>query len=254
MKIDFGVVRNYITDRGFGFVTRTFLVGRQSEVFFHIRNVKKGRPDLAEKLGDEESEETISFWYEVEETSKGEQVRSVLRSETIREIGVENLPFIIGKIEEFWRNINSQIPAGVRDATTDFVGSERAGELESERNELINEKKRIVSKRREEREAQPKQEEIEENEFSQLVAEMAPLGLTHSTQVSSYIVKNKLGLKYKNISGIVKMKQEGTEWNFKGGFPPNIYARLCEALDLQNNGTSARVVGFTSFKDLQNRP
>jgi hypothetical protein len=93
-------------------------------------------------------------------------------------------------------------------------------------------------------------DEIESNEFQQLIAEMTPLGFTNSSQVSSYIMRNKLGLKYKHISGVVTMKKDGSTWDFKGGFPPEIYADICSALDLDNNGSYAKVVSFNSFNEL----
>ena len=93
-------------------------------------------------------------------------------------------------------------------------------------------------------------EKINDDEFEQLVKEIIPLNFTTSTEVSSYIRNNKLGNKYKNISGIVTMEQEGRQWDFKGGFPSNIYAKLCSELGLKNKGSHARVVDFKSFKEL----
>ena len=46
------------------------------------------------------------------------------------------------------------------------------------------------------------------------------------------------------------MKKEGDEWDFPGGFPRNIYKIICEELKLRNQGTDARPVKFTSFKDI----
>lgn len=65
-------------------------------------------------------------------------------------------------------------------------------------------------------------ESLGEKEFNELVKELSELGFTHSSEVSEYIVKNNLGTKYKNISGILKMKKRGDEWLFDGGFPPDI--------------------------------
>ena len=95
-----------------------------------------------------------------------------------------------------------------------------------------------------------RKENIEHYEFEQLVSEMIPLKFTLSSQVSAYIMNNRLGYKYKNISGIVKMEQDGNIWNFDGGFPPRIYAKVCSRLGLNNKGSHARVVDFKSFNDL----
>ena len=283
MNIDFGIVKKYFSDRGFGFVTHTFLSSHQSEVFFHIRNVKRTCSDLAEKLANDESVDTICFWYETENTSKGEQVCNVLKSDIIHNMDIDNLPSIIEKVNIIWSDVDSTIPVWLREVTVDLVGVDRAREIDLERDALERERRELEDKERKKREAVQKieetkreerrkeqevlrkiedakrqklieeqqiQEEIEEKEFEQLVAEMKPLGITHSNQVSDYIMKNRLGYKYKNISGIVEMEKNGTSWNLKGGFPTIIYARLCEELGLSNQGSRARAVGFKPFKDL----
>ena len=124
--------------------------------------------------------------------------------------------------------------------------AEEEARIKQEELQKIEENKRI--KLIEEQEIQ---KEIEKREFEQLVAEMLPLGFTHSHQVSRYILKNRLGYKYKNISGIVQMENDNSMWDFNGGFPPMIYARLCDELGLNNQGTRARAVGFKSFRDLE---
>jgi len=265
MNIDFGVVKKYFSDRGFGFVTHMFLSGHQSEVFFHIRNVKKTRPDLAEKLANGEHEDTICFWYETENTSKGEQVDNILKSDSIQNMDIDNLPSIIEKVENAWNDVDSNIPVWLREVTVDLVGVDRAKEIDLERDALERERKELEEQRRKERralredeeekrkkllEAQRNQEEIKEKEFEQLVAEMKALGITESREVSWHIMNNRLGDKYQNISGVVKMEQDGSSWDFDGGFPPDIYSRLCRELGLSNQGTRARAVSFKAYKDL----
>lgn len=268
MNIDFGVVKKYFADRGFGFVTHTFSLESRSEVFFHIKSIKKTRPQLAERLANDDAVETVYFWYETENTIKGEQVRAVVASDVISERSNSNLAIFTAKVESLWRNIDSAIPAWLYEVTLDLVGENRASELSSERDALEEQWRKDEELRRKEREALQRkeeemrqkiaeerrlQEEIEENEFEQLVAEMTPLGLKYSNQVSHYIVRKTLGHKYRNISGIVQMEKDGNEWAFKGGFPPHIYAKLCERLGLSDQGTRARAVGFESFKDLEVR-
>jgi len=124
-----------------------------------------------------------------------------------------------------------------------------------------NEARRIFEKLCEEvcREAREKEERLKTEEFQALVDEMRPLGFTESSQLSNYIVRNGLGRKYPNISGVVKMVMDEDceygmrrhEWNFKGGFPPDIYKELCEALGLSSKKTRARAVGFASYKELE---
>ena len=79
---------------------------------------------------------------------------------------------------------------------------------------------------------------------------MQPKGFTQSSQVSHYIIHNRLGDKYKHISGVLEMINSHSSWKFNGGFPPHIYAKLCDRLGLGNKGTDSKVVGFTAFKDL----
>ena len=265
INIDFGKVKEYFSDKGFGFVTHTFLSGRQSETFFHIKNIKRTCPDLAQKLDNKDLVDTIYFWYETANTSKGEQVCRVLQSNAVHNMIAENLPFFVNKIENIWKNIDSTLPIWLHDVTVDLVGNDRVNELSLERDTLERERRELEEERRKEQEAlrkieetkqqklvkeQKNQEDIEEKEFEQLVAEMRSLGITESREVSWHIMNNRLGDKYKNISGVVEMEQDGTSWNFKGGFPPDIYARLCRELGLSNQGTRARAVGFKPFKDL----
>ena len=88
-----------------------------------------------------------------------------------------------------------------------------------------------------------------EAEFDALVKEMRPLGFTQSAQVSEYIVKNKLCMKYKHLSGYLAMENDGSQYVFVGGIEDKYYARLCCALGLGNRESGARVIGFTSFAD-----
>lgn len=91
----------------------------------------------------------------------------------------------------------------------------------------------------------------EEEEFRQLVQEMTAHNFTYSSDVSRHIVDHELGKKYKHISGILQMELGGNVFDFKGGFPPHIYARLCEELDLRNQGSKATPGRFTPFKDIK---
>ena len=91
---------------------------------------------------------------------------------------------------------------------------------------------------------------VESEELYELLAFMTPKEFTTSKQLSNFIVTQKLGYQYPNISGIVRMKQDGNEWDFEGGFPPKIYAIVCDELGLNNQGTRARPIGFTSFRNL----
>ena len=282
MNTDFGIVKRYFTDRGFGFVTHTFLSGQQEEVFFHIKNIKRAHPELAERLDSDELSETVHFWYETEVTNKGEQVRAIIKPESIHDRIADNLPDFVGKVVSMWMNLGAAVPSWLHDVTIDLVGIDQTSELRLKRAALEEDRRKADEQERKERDAARKKEEVkrqrlideqnalrkaqeeveekefeqlvvEEKEFEQLVSEMAPLGFTESAQVSAYIVRNKLGYKYKNISGILEMELNGNTWNFKGGFPPRIYARLCQELGLGNRETQAKPGKFESFKELADK-
>ncbi|MBL4830484.1 MAG: hypothetical protein JKY55_11455 [Aliivibrio sp.] len=87
-------------------------------------------------------------------------------------------------------------------------------------------------------------------EMETLISEVRPLNFETSKQLSKYIVDNNLGSKYPTISGIARMKNASDEWDFKGGFPPEIYKMICMRLGLTNQGSSARLIGFSSYKSL----
>lgn len=89
-----------------------------------------------------------------------------------------------------------------------------------------------------------------ENEFQKLVADMQPLGFKKSKELSQYIFSHNLIKNYPNLCGDITMQKDGTSWGFHGGFSPEIYGRLCEALSLENEGSKAQVVGFKSYKNL----
>ena len=252
MNIDFGVVSKYISERGFGFV-RGLLLGNSTEIFFHIKTIKKADPKLATILASDSSGDDLHFWFETEITQKGAQVHTVLSREQISRGAISESTRIIERVESYWRNIASQEPSWLEDVTLDLLGSNRTDELRLERRHLETEQKTKREVERKNYEAKVAQANLEEDEFQSLLAEMTKFGFTHSSQVSNYIVSNRLGYKYKNISGVVQMELNGTTWNFKGGFPPEIYARLCYELGLSNKGTRARAVAFESFGDIEER-
>lgn len=265
MEINFGIVKKYFADRGFGFVSHTFLNPHSKEVFFHIKTIKRFNFELAKKISNEDFTEAIYFWYETENSKKGEEVCAVLNHESIHQKYSNYLPAFIEKIENIWKNINSQTPEGLVQISIDLIGADRTNDLMVERANLELKMDEEYEKTRREEEALQKienakseklriekraQQEIELKEFEQLIAEIKPLGFTHSSEVSSYIMQNRLGYKYKNISGIIEMELEGRTWQFKGGFPPIIYAQICSEIGLKNKGSYAKVVGFNSFKKL----
>ena len=90
-----------------------------------------------------------------------------------------------------------------------------------------------------------------EQEFQALVAEIRQVGFTRSVDVSRYIVRHRLGYKYRNISGILTMERNGEQWVLPGGFPKDVFARLCATLGLAHKGTESVPIDFVPFKDLE---
>lgn len=276
MTIDFGKVERYIEDRGFGFVSHTFAKGPRSEVFFHIKVVKRTHPELAQELDSATSSTPIFIWYEYRATPKGQEVVAFLTSQQLRQRHADQIDSLVAALKTDWTNIEKPLPESLRKATADLLASDEASELTEQRRALEAEKDRRQEEIRaaeaarlkaiaEQRAAQERaeaarrkaiaeeraaKERLEEEEFRQLVAEMSAFGFTHSRQVSAYIVRNKLGFKYKHISGILEMELNGDVWNFNGGFPPKIYARLCEELGLGNQGSRAVPGKFTPYEDI----
>jgi len=248
-KLDFGIV-NTFTDKGFGFVSHTFCKHSSENVFFHINTIKKVSPKLADNLKNTNFIKSIYFWYEFESTEKGEKVVNIFESPNIPAKYKDDLPVFIQKIKEIWKNMIFPLPIWLHEITNDLVENKQVIELSLERDKLEKEQEAQQKIKESKLQKLKVNQKIKEKEFKKLVAEMKPLGITKSQEISLYIKKNRLGYKYKNISGIVKMEQDGNFWNFKEGFPEDIYAKLCKELGLSNQGTSARAVDFKPFKDL----
>jgi hypothetical protein len=282
MTIDFGGIKSYDPNRGFGFVSRTFL-NPNGKVFFHIKKIKREHSELAQRLEDSGAFESVNFWYEIEITEKGEQVgRLWLNAAKIPQTYASELGGFVRKVESIWEKISSPKPIWLDLVTIDLVGVDRRHELSVERDNWENQLKAAEEKRFREaqterewekqfevaeearlKEAQTLQEnesgrianehrltKLEADELHQLLLEMRPLNFTRSRELSAYIVKQQLGYKYPNISGIVRMEEAGTQWDFHGGFPPDIYKVICKELELNNQGTDARAIKFTPFKNI----
>lgn len=273
MELLFGVVEKYVSDRGFGFVTNEFPDGRRESYFFHIKSVKKARPEL---VADLESGKGASFWYILEESQKGKQALPLDKRQW--DANKQHADRLVGRIEQIWAH-SAVLPTWLDGVTVELLGVELREQLVQEREQVESERRRIAdehlkiseakrlgriaqeeadrAKRLADEEARraisAAEETAKRKEFDALVAEIAAYGFTRSSDVSRYIVKNKLGYKYKKISGYITMELDGRQWEFKGGFPPDVYAQLCDALGLGNNGSASKVVYFESFENHKNR-
>jgi len=261
MTIDFGSIKSYNSNRGFGFVGRTFF-NPDGEVFFHIKKIKRKYPEFAQKLDSREAFEMFNFWYEIETTGKGEQVsRLWLNADNIPQSYTHELSGLIQKVESIWKNLSSPKPRWLDFVTMELTEVDRKNELSVERDNLESQLRAAEEEQRRKAEAlrenetgriakQHKLTKLEADELHQLLMEMHPLGFKRSNQLSAYIVEHRLGYKYQHISGILRMREADAEWDFHGGFPPQIYRIICNELGLGNQGTLAEPVKFTPFKDV----
>lgn len=275
MTIDFGKVEKYIEDRGFGFVSHTFTKVPSEEVYFHIKVVKRTHLELAQTL-DSTTDKEVYFWYEYRPSSKGYEVSAILDLKQLRQKHADLIKPFINTIKTSWMNVGQPLPESLRKVTSELLTLDAASQLMASRETLEAEHRRHQEElqrgkaaRRKERvknraaqaraEAARRQERVknratqvsvEEEEFHQLVIEMSTLRFTQSREVSAYIVRHNLGHKYKHISGILQMELDGDVWDFNGGFPPSIYARLCAELGLRNKGSRAKPGEFTPYKNI----
>lgn len=117
-----------------------------------------------------------------------------------------------------------------------FKGSPEDREFFFTRVQIVNKKRQAI-----------------EHEFNALVEEVKPLGFTESAEVSRYIVSHSLAKKYRNLSGYLELRKDQSEYTFVGGIDKIYYARLCQVLGLGNRNSGAKVIGFTSFAEAQEK-
>ncbi|MEG4209530.1 hypothetical protein [Microcoleus sp. S13_B4] len=164
MTIDFGSIKGYNPDRGFGFVGHTFF-NPDGKVFFHIKKIRRKHPELAQKLDSGEAFETVNFWYEIETTEKGEQVSKLwLNADDIPKSYTNELCGLKQKIESIWKNIGSPKPSWLDIVTRELVGVARRHELSVERDNLKSQLRAAKDERRREAEA------LLPNEIARLIA------------------------------------------------------------------------------------
>ena len=273
VNLAFGVVEKFIPDRGFGFVTNELPGGKRERYFFHVKGVKKARPDLIAGL---ESGDGTWFWYSLEESPKGKQ--AVPLDQRQWNARKQEAECMVEQIEQIWAQAGA-LPSWLDQVSSELLGTDRAMHLTQERALRDAARRRIAEEQRklqeaehlvrvakleadramrlageEERAQEAAKEAEEEAEFTALVAEIAALGFTQSSQLSTYIRRNQLGYKYKTLSGFLIMDSDGQQWKFEGGFPPKIYARLCGELGFAKDpDRKSRPVDFVSFEDHRKR-
>ncbi len=244
--IDFGKIERY-ENRGFGFVSHTFAKYSHGKVFFHITVLKKTHPELAQKLDNGTLSTPIFFWYEYKTTSMGQEVLALLSPQQLRQKYTDQISAYITIVKEAWLDLEKPLSDSLNKASFDLLSLEEANQLKKRRKTIEAERERRAKAIQAAKKAQ---EKVKEEEFHQLIAEISALNFTRSGQVSEYIIENKLGSKYKNISGVLQMKLGDNAWKFEGGISPDIYGRLCNELGLENNKSEAIPDKFTPYKDV----
>ena len=141
MSVHFGVVEKYFSEKGFGFITHPLDSKIRKDVFFHIRNIKKSNKIVADKLSSYAPGDNIYFYYEAENTSKGEQVKSILPTDSIGELLKSNLHNLTQTLERIWQDFETPQPVWLCDVTQDIIGTDGLNKLKQERGHLIEKKK-----------------------------------------------------------------------------------------------------------------
>jgi cold shock CspA family protein len=142
MEVEFGHVQEYNTERGFGFVSRTFRNANQrhkKNVWFHIKKIKCDYPNLAKEL-DAGSFANINFWYEVD-TSDREKVGKVWLDP--KDIPQQQRDSLFSHIEQLWCNPINALPEWLDSITIAVVGEVRKDELKKLYDEQIRKRNKV---------------------------------------------------------------------------------------------------------------
>ena len=200
------------------------------------------------------------FWYVFGASDKGQQVLAILNPLTIRQNHIEHTSVFTEIIEINWVNLEKPVSELIKRATFDLLLPDEAHQLSAKR-EFLEEEKKInyeIQKAKSDKFQELAnqnlvQEEAEQNEFHQLVEEISVLKFTKSIQINTYIIKHKLGRKYKHISGRLQMRKGGDTWIFRDAIAPKFFGKLCNALELENEDSKATPGEFESNNDIEKR-
>jgi len=165
--VDFGKIQKYDSERGFGFVGRTFYESHKSGVFFHINEIKRDYPDLVMSL-EGGNIKNIGFWYELEQTNRGEKVSKIWLNGI--DIPKSQRDRIIADIEWRWRILSDAPPLWLESITVSIVGQERKNLLAQEREKSLSEQRRsreieIEIEKKNKKESQSRLKALREAEY-----------------------------------------------------------------------------------------
>ncbi len=233
MTIDFGSVQKYNAERGFGFVKRT-LHSKEStqEIFFHIKTIKRKYYELAQKL-DNGSYDSVSFWYEVEKTDKGEQVSKLWLS--AEDIPSKELDSLTAKIQGLWHDIDAPTPHWLNQITLLLVGQICT-------DDLIHERERLQRQRKEAEEEERKKRKTERLKRLEAIREKERLEAERRRK------KEAERLKYLKYLQEVECAYQGSKVFANGGpFSDLYYVSSKEAKTDERLRNSGNFVGYEFF-------
>lgn len=288
MSISLGKVERYIEDKGFGFITPCFMNDLDlNSIFFHIKTVST--PDVVKSLESEGYlKEPCFVWYTYTKTPKGYAVTSVLDIKDVRDKASQKNKRWEEHLRTVWGSLKSVKPEWLELATQGVMGQEAVHTLkaalamkeeEANRLRVIEEQNKLLKAetvsvdaynelldeltllKEQVKNVQQERDAIKSTwesalsdqafyELELLVREVKQQRFTQSHEISKYIVKNRLGDKYRHLSGVLEMENDERSWGFDGGVSPKYYAQLCEKLELDNKNTRSWVSKFTPYKDL----
>ena len=159
MYLYFGIVKNYLPEKGFGFIRHPLSLGPDYDVFFHITNAEKFDNQLHFDFLSYKSGDDICFWYISETTHKGEQLKKILSPDEVFDLQQENSNEFIEKIQGIWKSIEKPLPFWLSKVTIGLLGSNGDAKFRSEREELIRKRNKELEEQRVERERLKKIEE-----------------------------------------------------------------------------------------------
>ena len=151
MKIGSGVIEDYNSHKGFGFVSNYLHKSFDQNIFFHISVIKKTQPQLL-RCFDNNTFDGLYLWYLYEEEEKGETVKSILTSSEIHKQHGSEVHNLIKILEDIWGDKElffiddgwlrghvhqEEFDAWLYLASEDLIGLERTDELKEKRETLI---------------------------------------------------------------------------------------------------------------------
>ena len=175
MNVHFGVVKKYFSEKGFGFVSHPLDSKSRQDVFFHIKNVQKSNKVIADKLSSYDVNDDVFFYYEAENTPKGEQGKSIFPANSISELLKYSPHNFTQKLESIWQDFETLQPVWLCEVTQDLIGPDGLDKLKNERGYLIEKKKETEELKLKERERveaeKQKQLELQRKEREKIEAE-----------------------------------------------------------------------------------